>query len=121
MAIEIVNTNETLTHDVDSAILNIVTPPDQKVKTNNELFNVRKGPITVAVSEAVSGSCVSAAGAVVINPTAEKAKLQNQLVMREGDKGTGNVTGVISGTSTPCSFDIEVTLQDAGQEKAKAN
>jgi len=121
MAIDIVNTNETLTHDVDSATLIISTPADTKVKTNNKVFNVRKGPIIVAVTNAVNGSCVSASGPVTINPTAQKVKAKGQFVMREGDNGTGTVTGVISGGSTPCNFPITVTIQDAGQEKAKAN
>lgn len=120
MATDIVNTNETLSHNVDTATLVIVTPPDQKVKTNNESFNVRKSPITVVVSAAVSGSCLNASGTVVITSTAQKVKAQNQAVMLEGDNGTGTVNGQTA-QSVPCSFPITVTLQDAGQEKAKAS
>ena len=116
MSENISNTNLTLNHDVDSAVLVIPTPPSTKFK-NGGGNSIYRGPITVNVSNAVSGACQAAAGAVIINGTG-KLKNNNLSVLREGDEGTGTVFGLEG--QTPCQFDITVTVQAAGQIKHKS-
>jgi hypothetical protein len=113
---KVANEDATLDHDVDEATLSITTPAKIKVKAGGK--KVYAGPMTIVVSNAVSGSCVSAAGVVVITPTAEKVKVESSLVIREGDEGTGMATGV-EGTQA-CTFDITVSIDEAGQSKVRA-
>ena len=117
MALEnIANTTLTLDHDVDQATLVIPTPPSTKFK-NGGGKNIFRGVITVNVSNAASGSCSAASGTAIINSSG-KLKNNNLSVLREGDSGVGTVFGTDSGS--PCSFDITVDVQDAGQDKHKS-
>jgi len=115
----IANTDLTLGHDVSSATLVVTNPPDTKVKANGS--NVYKGSLTVAVSNAVQGSCGSASASVTILSTTAKTNLSSQGVMREKDDGTATANGTLLVTPfTPCSFPITVDIRVAGQTKVKS-
>ena len=116
MAENIANTDITLGHDVDSADLSIISLPSTVLKSNGAF--VYRGSITVMVSNAISGTCLSGVGTVTINPLATKVTSEMMPVLRKNDSGSGNVVGVEG--MNACNYTITVTVDDAGQAKADA-
>ena len=87
----------------------------------HEAKGVLRGPITVAASAGVFGSCgtvTAAVGSATIVPTATKDKSTGLAVIRKGDGVTIVMSGVGPGPA-PCSFNMDVEIDDPGQSTVR--
>jgi len=102
-----------------SASLAITTPGSLNDK--HEEKGVLRGPITVAATAGTLGTCgtvTPSAGSGVIMPTATKDKSNDLAVIRKGDGVTIVMSGVGPGP-TPCSFNMDVEIDDPGQSTVR--
>lgn len=77
--------------------------------------------LNVVLAGGVSGSCVGVAGTGTIEKTATKVKADGKFVLRKGDTGTGTINGTDpSASGAPCSFDVDLEIVNAGQDKVVA-
>lgn len=96
----------------------IASAPSTKVKVAGA--GVYRGTINVSLSGGSLGTCVGASGSGTIAPTSTKALADGQAPIRDGDVGTGSVTGTDSSTGAPCSIPVSLEIDDAGQAKVSA-
>lgn len=109
-----------LTTDNATAQATIITPPSQKVKASAFCYF---GVLQVQVVGAMQGNLVQNAPMVgVIQPTATKVKSFEGFAVLEGDKTTAPVMCPAIDTSSGAAgvIPVTVTIQSAGQVKAKA-
>jgi len=104
-----------------SGTVTITTPASTKVKAGG--VGVHKDNMAIVISNGSDGSITNATGSGVINATAQKAKADGVLVLREGDKN--NIPIVMTGTNPspppPTStYTTVVVIDDPGQDKVKA-
>jgi len=93
--------------------------PAASVKTKVEGKGIYSGATPVLVTGCIKGTCAQTAPvAGSINPSSLKAKEFGQAVVREGDDtGDFPVAGIDSSTSAPCTILVNVSVDDAGQNK----
>lgn len=110
-----------LTTDNATATAEIVDSPSQKVNINKN--GVYITPLTVIVSGATQGgfSQTSPVFAKIIS-SAEKVKVDNKLVILEGDKTqTPAQCPAVDSNGSQITILVNVIIQSAGQEKISAN
>ena len=119
MALEEV-ANEVATVSVSNGATGIINSPGS-LKTKINGLGVLKGTINIVLAGGVSGTCTGVAGTGTITATATKTKADGSPVLRKGDTGSGTIAGTDSATSGgPCSFDVDIEIDNAGQIKVKA-
>lgn len=102
-----------------NAVLKITTPGSLNDK--HEEKGILRGPITVAASSGVLGTCgtvTAAIGTGIILPTATKDKANGLAVIRKSDMVTIVMSGVGPGPA-PCSFSMDVEIDDPGQSTVR--
>jgi len=107
---------------ISSGSFVITSTPSVKVLADGK--GVFSGPLTFTFSGGTATGFVSNSinGGGTINPTTVKVKADGSFVIREGDSGTLNGTGITlpdpPGTAGPISGGVEITA--ANQAKVRA-
>lgn len=112
----VVNGNVVLSASSGTATLNSV--PSSKLIADGA--GVISGSLSVSVSGAVQGSCIAASGTG--STTAKNTKLKDNGAGLITESDTVNVTVVGSDTAAfgaPCSFSVNVSVSNPGQNKMK--
>jgi hypothetical protein len=115
---DIATTAMTLTCTDGGAAVAVPGQASTKVKAGGSF--IYAGNLAVTVSGATQGTCGSAGGPGTIIPTAIKCKSGGNFVIRKDDKATFSISGTDTGSGAACNFSVTVTVQNAGQTKAKA-
>jgi len=120
MSVLVMTSNGTLGHGLGSTItggtFTIITTPKTKGKVNGA--GIFSGTLQYSFAGGSAPGMVAGTVATTapqsINPTAVKSRVQGDLVVREGDSGTMQAEGTLTGGGVgPVSGPVEVN--DAGQ------
>lgn len=108
----------TLDHNAESADVVISSSASVNTKINNSGVYAGFGVLATVTNASDNTGCQSATGVAPFIPTATKTKIDTGPVLRVNDQAIVPVTGLRGNQS--CTFDVTVTIDDAGQNNTKA-
>lgn len=94
----------------------ITTPPSTKVKADGK--PVYRGTLTISITGYTGQGISGGAGVGTLTGSAQKIKIESQPAVLEGDQATISVTGATP-AGPPATVPVTVSIQNAGQDKAK--
>jgi hypothetical protein len=108
-----------------SGTVTVVTPASTKTKCKNGIMKgVYKDNLAITIASGSDGSITNATGSGTINATSTTTKVENQYVLRKGDKNIVPIVMTGTNPSPPpptLAYNETVEIDDPGQSSVKAN